>query len=145
MSALSLAYPIQNLLIAFAVGTAAGVTSLISRRLGQGRRAEAESTATHGVRLSIITWLAFAAYSLVMSVMRQLVVLAPVAWVLAKADHTPASSYKWRRGTIADVQCKPRKYSVSLCHPPLRNWLIYPAILSYHGTVPELLLLDIYS
>ena len=62
VSALSLAYPIQNLLIAFAVGTAAGVTSLISRRLGQGRREEAESTATHGVILSIITWLAFAVF-----------------------------------------------------------------------------------
>ncbi len=62
VSALSLAYPIQNLLIAFAVGTAAGVTSLISRRLGQGRRDEAESTATHGVILSIITWLVFAVF-----------------------------------------------------------------------------------
>ncbi len=62
VSALSLAYPIQNLLIAFAVGTAAGVTSLISRRLGQGRREEAESTATHGVMLSIVTWLVFAVF-----------------------------------------------------------------------------------
>ena len=62
VSALSLAYPIQNLLIAFAVGTAAGVTSLISRRLGERRREEAESTATHGVMLSIITWLAFAVF-----------------------------------------------------------------------------------
>ena len=64
VSALSLAYPIQNLLIAFAVGTAAGVTSLISRRLGQDRREEAESTATHGVVLSIITWLVFAIFGM---------------------------------------------------------------------------------
>lgn len=64
VSALSLAYPIQNLLIAFAVGTAAGVTSLISRRLGQGRRDEAESAATHGLILSIITWLAFAVFGM---------------------------------------------------------------------------------
>ncbi len=64
VSALSLAYPIQNLLIAFAVGTAAGVTSLISRRLGQGHRKEAELTATHGVILSIITWLAFAVFGM---------------------------------------------------------------------------------
>ncbi len=62
VSALSLAYPIQNLLIAFAVGTAAGVTSLMSRRLGEGRREEAESTATHGVMLSILTWLVFAVF-----------------------------------------------------------------------------------
>ena len=64
VSALSLAYPIQNLLIAFAVGTAAGVTSLISRRLGEGRREEAEAAATHGVILSIITWLVFAVFGI---------------------------------------------------------------------------------
>ncbi len=64
VSALSLAYPIQNLLIAFAVGTAAGVTSLISRRLGEGRREEAEATATHGVILSIVTWLIFAVFGI---------------------------------------------------------------------------------
>ena len=64
VSALSLAYPIQNLLIAFAVGTAAGVTSLISRRLGEGRREEAESAATHGVVLSIATWLVFAVFGI---------------------------------------------------------------------------------
>ncbi len=62
VSALSLAYPIQNLLIAFAVGTAAGVTSLISRRLGEGRRQEAEASAAHGIVLSIITWIAFAVF-----------------------------------------------------------------------------------
>lgn len=38
LAAISLAFPIQNLLIAFGVGTAVGVTSLISRRLGQGGR-----------------------------------------------------------------------------------------------------------
>ena len=64
VSALSLAYPIQNLLIAFAVGTAAGVTSLISRRLGEGRSEEAEAAATHGVILSIITWLVFAVFGI---------------------------------------------------------------------------------
>lgn len=64
VSALSLAYPIQNLLIAFAVGTAAGVTSLISRRLGEGCREEAESAATHGVMLSILTWFAFAVFGI---------------------------------------------------------------------------------
>ncbi len=64
VSALSLAYPIQNLLIAFAVGTAAGVTSLISRRLGEGRREEAESAANHGLILSIITWFVFAVFGM---------------------------------------------------------------------------------
>lgn len=67
VSALSLAYPIQNLQIAFAVGTAAGVTSLISRRLGQERKDDADSAATHGIILSIATWLLFAVFGIFFS------------------------------------------------------------------------------
>ncbi len=62
LSAVSLAFPIQNLQIAFAVGTAVGVTSLISRRLGQGRKEEAGSAAAHGLLLGIATSLLFAVY-----------------------------------------------------------------------------------
>ena len=35
LTAVSLAFPIQNLLVAFGVGTGVGVSSLISRRLGE--------------------------------------------------------------------------------------------------------------
>ena len=38
LTALSLAFPVQTLMIAMAVGTSVGVNSLISRRLGEGRR-----------------------------------------------------------------------------------------------------------
>ena len=62
LSAVSLAFPIQNLQIAFAVGTAVGVTSLISRRLGEGRKGDAESAASHGILLGLCTWLVFAVY-----------------------------------------------------------------------------------
>lgn len=62
LAAVSLAFPIQNLLIAFAVGTAVGVTSLISRRLGQGRQKEADSAAAHGIILGFLTSLLFALY-----------------------------------------------------------------------------------
>lgn len=62
LSAVSLAYPLQNLQIAFAVGTAVGVTSLISRQLGQGKREEAGHAATHGIILCLATWVVFAVY-----------------------------------------------------------------------------------
>ena len=62
LAAISLAFPIQNLLIALGVGTAVGVTSLISRRLGQGRQDEADSAATHGILLSLCTYVLFALY-----------------------------------------------------------------------------------
>ena len=35
LSALSLAFPVQNLLISFAVGTAVGVNALLSKSLGE--------------------------------------------------------------------------------------------------------------
>lgn len=62
LAAVSLAFPLQNLLISFAVGTAVGVTSLIARRLGQGLQEEADSAATHGVLLAFCTWVLFAIY-----------------------------------------------------------------------------------
>lgn len=62
LAAVSLAFPIQNLLISFAVGTSVGITSLISRRLGQGRQQEADAAASHGILLGVVTSLAFAVY-----------------------------------------------------------------------------------
>ena len=60
LTAVSLAYPMQLLMIAFAVGTAVGVNSLIARRLGEGKRKEAEYAATHGILLAVATWVLFA-------------------------------------------------------------------------------------
>ena len=62
LAAVSLAAPLQNLMISFGVGTAVGVTSLISRRLGQGRKDAAESAAAHGIVLGAITSVLFAVY-----------------------------------------------------------------------------------
>ena len=62
LAAVSLAFPLQNLLIAFAVGTAVGVTSLIFCRLGQGLQEEANAAATHGILLAVATWVLFALY-----------------------------------------------------------------------------------
>ena len=62
LSAVSLAMPVQNLMIAFSVGTAVGVTSLISRRLGEKRREEAGYGAMHGLILCVVTSAVFAIY-----------------------------------------------------------------------------------
>ena len=67
LSAVSLAMPVQNLMIAFSVGTAVGVTSLISRRLGEKRREEACLAASHGIFLAVATSLVFAVYGLFFS------------------------------------------------------------------------------
>lgn len=60
LTAVSLAFPIQNLLVAFGVGTGVGVSSLISRRLGEKDQIAADNAATHGVILAVLTWAVFA-------------------------------------------------------------------------------------
>ena len=64
LTAVSLAFPLQNLMIAFAVGTAVGVNSFLARKLGEGNRKEAEKTAANGIFLSLLTWLAFALFGI---------------------------------------------------------------------------------
>ncbi len=62
LTAVSLSFPIQQLIIAMAVGTGVGVNSLVSRRLGEKRRQEADKAASHGVVLAALTWLLFAVF-----------------------------------------------------------------------------------
>ena len=59
LTAVSLAFPVQMLMIAVSVGTGIGINSLVSRRLGEKRFAEANSAATHGVLIAIVSWLLF--------------------------------------------------------------------------------------
>lgn len=54
LTAVSLAFPAQNLLIAFAGGTAVGINSLLSRSLGEGKQDRANQIAAH----AIVIWLA---------------------------------------------------------------------------------------
>ncbi len=67
LNAVSLAYPLQMVMISFAVGTAVGVNSLIARRLGARRFDEASSAATHGILLAITTWVFFVIIGLFLS------------------------------------------------------------------------------
>lgn len=67
LTAVTLAFPIQMLLIAVSVGTGIGVNSLISRRLGARKQEEADSAASHGFRLSFINWFVFAIFGLLFS------------------------------------------------------------------------------
>ena len=58
-TAVSLAYPLQLLLIAASVGTAVGVNSLVSRKLGEKNYHQANSAATHGLVLCLFTYAFF--------------------------------------------------------------------------------------
>lgn len=60
LTAVSLAFPVQTLIIAVAVGTGVGINSLVSRRLGEKRQEEANSAATHGIILGLLSGVLFA-------------------------------------------------------------------------------------
>lgn len=64
LTAVSLAFPVQQMMISFSVGTGVGINSLISRRLGERRLEEANSAASHGLALALVTSLAFALFGI---------------------------------------------------------------------------------
>ena len=67
LTAVSLAFPLQNLIIAFGVGTAVGVNSLLARKLGEKDNASAERCANNGIFLALATWLVFALFGIFLS------------------------------------------------------------------------------
>lgn len=60
ITAVSLAFPVQNLMISFAVGTSVGVNALLSLRLGQKKQDDVNKTAMNGIFLAIVTYAIFA-------------------------------------------------------------------------------------
>ena len=59
VTALSLAFPVQNLQIGFAVGIGVGINSLLSKSLGEGNQEVANRTAGNGMVLMFIVAAAF--------------------------------------------------------------------------------------
>ena len=54
MTALSLVYPIQNLVNAICIGFSVGVNAVIARKLGEGEKEKADLAATQGTLLSFL-------------------------------------------------------------------------------------------
>ncbi|MGE4466669.1 MATE family efflux transporter [Sphaerochaeta sp.] len=67
LTAVTLAFPMQNLLIAVSVGTSVGVNSLLSRKLGAKDISAARKAAGNGLTLSVISWGFFALIGLFLS------------------------------------------------------------------------------
>ena len=64
LTAVSLAFPIQTLMIAVGVGTGVGINSLVARRLGEKRQADADCAASHGLLLGVFNWILFALFGI---------------------------------------------------------------------------------
>lgn len=60
LTALSIVYPIQLLMIALAVGTGVGINTVIAAKLGEGKKKESDEYAGIGTFLAIVMWILFA-------------------------------------------------------------------------------------
>lgn len=65
LTAVSLAFPIQTLMIAFGSGTGVGVNALLSRALGEKNAEKANKVAVHGLFLAVVTYILFLLIGLV--------------------------------------------------------------------------------
>ena len=60
LTAVSLAFPVQNLMIAVGTGTGVGINALVSRSLGEKNNEYANSAANNGIYLAIFSFIGFA-------------------------------------------------------------------------------------
>lgn len=93
LTALTVIYPLQLIMIAFAVGTGVGVNTYMSRQYAKGRTDKADKAAGAGMVLSLITWAVFAVISAVL--MR--------TYVSTSASSAQAIEYGVTYGTIVCV------------------------------------------
>lgn len=64
MNALTLAFPIQMLIIAIGVGTGVGINALLSKTLGEGKRETASYVAGNAIFIGICTYIVFLLFGL---------------------------------------------------------------------------------
>lgn len=64
LAAVSLAFPVQNLIIAVSVGTGVGVNALLSRSLGEKNQETANLAAVNGIFVFFLSYLLFAVFGL---------------------------------------------------------------------------------
>jgi putative MATE family efflux protein len=64
LTALSLAFPMQNIMIGIAMGTGVGVGALLSRALGAGNTERADRIAGNSVLLMVFSWLLLLTFGL---------------------------------------------------------------------------------
>ena len=64
LNALTLAFPVQMLMVAIGIGTGVGVNALVAKSLGQGDREKASRTAGNAVFLGIIIYIVFLLFGL---------------------------------------------------------------------------------
>ena len=64
LTALGLAFPVQNLMIGVATGTGVGMNALLSNSLGEKNREMVDRSASNGVALAVLASLAFVLFGI---------------------------------------------------------------------------------
>lgn len=64
LTAVSLAFPVQNLMIAIGTGTGVGINAYLSKSLGEGNKEEANKAANNGLFLALMSYLIFFIFGL---------------------------------------------------------------------------------
>lgn len=67
LTAVSLAFPVQNFMIAIGVGTGVGINALLSRSLGEKKFEQANKVANNGIFLAVMSYLFFLVLGLLFS------------------------------------------------------------------------------
>lgn len=67
LTAVTIGFPVQYLIVAMGVGTGVGINSLIARRLGAQRKKEADDAATSGIKLAFFNSLGLLIFGLFFS------------------------------------------------------------------------------
>ena len=64
LNALTLAFPVQMLIVAISIGTGVGCNALLSKSLGQGDKEKASRTAGNGLFLALIIYIEFVIFGI---------------------------------------------------------------------------------
>ncbi len=64
LTAVSLSFPVQNLMVAIAVGTGVGINALLSKNLGEKNMEEVNSFADNGIFLAFLSYLLFLVFGM---------------------------------------------------------------------------------
>jgi len=63
LTAVTLVFPVQMIMMSINVGIGVGLASLISRRLGEKRQKDADTAAAHGFVFAIVTWFLYVLFA----------------------------------------------------------------------------------
>ncbi len=67
LTSVSLAFPVQSLMISVAVGTGVGINAILSRRLGEKNFDAANRVAENGIFVTLLSWVVFAVFGALFS------------------------------------------------------------------------------